>query len=86
MGFVVSDDGSIKMLRKKYWGELVRTISMDGIEVLPTDGPEPLHTRAKSSCKQSMRHAKDCWIPPSIISFVPDSDEDHYSLFPHDTW
>ena len=74
MTFVVSGTGCTKTIKKAGWTDQIRLVSMEG-----SSRQKKRKSRRKNNLKKSMDF-KDDWVPPSIISFVPASEQDDVSF------
>mmetsp|Transcript_22752 Transcript_22752/g.38946 ORF Transcript_22752/g.38946 Transcript_22752/m.38946 type:complete len:250 (+) Transcript_22752:156-905(+) len=76
MGFVMCNNGSVKMVKRKQWVEFIRPVAVESLKNVPdSKSPKPKHTK------------DDSWVPPSIISFIAANNEDEdLSLSTDHTW
>lgn len=69
MTFVMSERGTTKMVRKRFWSEFVRLV-----RVSPSD-PHQIHSERPVSCQEIVSDQN--LFPPIVIAYVPpDLDED----------
>ena len=75
LAFAISGGGSLKIVRQKSWGDVVRRVREPALKSLRScQDLTTLRSRRETEAKDA------AWRPPSVISFTPENSKDNFSV------